>query len=175
MKVLCAPLSVVLIVAVLSPNTGLAQQSLDVATLWKARGLKAIDVLEKLQPKLKKGDKKAKCEAALEFAFASHVNPKLKSVLHKVNKNGHFFSLVYHHSKNKPCSFFGLQYIYSHAKGGGIGPLTAIRIDKLPSSAEVMMPLTIEGAEQFIMVVDHHLDCTFFFHKQDPFLSSATD
>jgi hypothetical protein len=139
--------------SVAAPSPAAAQS---IATLWKGRG---VEALERLQVLEKAADANV-CEIMLEFAFAMIAEGTSQK---RLENGGNAFHLVLKSDKDQ---LFDLIYAYD-AQGGLIG----VRVDHMPAGWTVFYP---EGGPARALMVDTAEGCSWWFDIDNPFRSVAT-
>jgi hypothetical protein len=121
------------------------------ATLWKARGLEAIEKLERMKKESKvitSGKRRTAFETqfALEVAYSMHADPVATKVVHKVESEGKEAFHVFLGSKTGHA--FDLVYLYEHGK------LLGARIDSLPEDWRVVFIADSSDNSSFVVAAE---------------------
>ncbi len=142
------------------------------STLWKARALEAAEKIESLSKKIEKmkGEslnspegRKFRCESLMEVAYASHLNPLLESIVHKIEGGIDFFKILL--NAGEDSGFFDLTYVYEKDVH------KATKVMSIPKQWEVIIPAGKKDIA-FVLVPDF---CTIAISFSNPFFYHVLD
>ena len=142
------------------------------STLWKARALEAAEKIESLSKKIEKmkGEslnspegRKFRCESLMEVAYASHLNPLLESIVHKIEGGIDFFKILL--NAGEDSGFFDLTYVYEKDVH------KATKLMSIPKQWEVIIPAGKKDIA-FVVVPDF---CTIAISFSNPFFYHVLD
>lgn len=161
----------ILVFAMLFSITARADMA-EIDRLWKARGLQAIEKLEKLIKK--NGDSKGKnlsakehCDWALENMFIAFANPETSKIVRKSEGETTVFKVLFvDETKVKNRQITQVNFIYNEKKS------------KTPDAYAVMLVADDWAVSSVAKVPNHILilsdKCSFLFPTNDP-LSAIAD